>query len=58
MFRQRNRRQLLVGMAIWCLQIFLTVFVLQHILKERSRHFFVLQATLVVNLLFRTGAML
>ncbi|UCV01229.1 sensor histidine kinase [Acidovorax radicis] len=58
MFEKRNRRLLLVGLAIWCLQLFLTVYVLQHILHESPAYLIALQVILLVTLFFRGRAML
>lgn len=58
MYQQRNRRVVLVATVIWCLQLVLTIFVMEQILRESTRYLFVLQAALLVTLLFRSRVML
>ena len=58
MYQQRNRRVVMVTTVIWCLQLVLTIFVMEQILQENTRYLFVLQAALLVSLLFRSRVML
>lgn len=58
MFQERNRRLVVVTMVVWCLQLVLTVLVIEQILHGSTRYLLALQGALLVTLLVRSRVML
>lgn len=58
MFHKRNQRLVLAATVIWCVQLALTLFVIQQILEQSTRYLLALQGALLVTLLIRSRVML